>query len=67
MRRDERGCGKTPYRDKKEAMATMHARLSSGNEPAAYLRIYECGICPGRKWHLTSQPSRVAAVAGGEG
>jgi len=46
--------GKKRYRDKREAMRFSHMRQSSANEPAEYLRVYECPRCWG--WHLTKKP-----------
>ena len=66
----ENECGKVRYRDKEEALGAARARTRPASpgqvdDKARYLRTYECWRCHG--WHLTSQPSRVAAVAGGEG
>lgn len=66
----ERECGKVRYRDKAQALGAARARTRPAlpgaiDDKAKYLRTYPCHICNG--WHLTSQPSRVAAVAGGEG
>jgi hypothetical protein len=60
-------CSKKRYRDKEEAVAAMHYRLSpprigQPDESAEYLRVYPCQYCFG--WHMTSQRPNYTRVAG---
>lgn len=58
-------CGKRQYRDKKQALDAAHRRLNPNKpEAAEYLRVYECWLCEGRPWHLTSQRPRYATATG---
>jgi len=57
-----KSCGKTRFRDHKQAVRALHVIANSyldlSGEPTAHrrfpVRSYECPECSG--WHLTSQP-----------
>jgi hypothetical protein len=53
------GCGKVPYWTRASAVIALwktgDRRRDTGKEES---RLYQCPLCPGRPYHLTSQKKK---------